>query len=110
MSEMGEDLSLDDAGLHRIRRVADNGGIVSSHWVIELVAEIRRLRAENDDLKHLVHQAIPGQFDVCGNSYVNAWLEKWLRLAQAVGVYKGPLIGVCNDPRASWMESQGNQT
>lgn len=79
---------------------------ISPGTLLEWIDEIRRLRAENDDLRHLVHRAIPGQFDACSNSYVNSWLEKWLRLAQALGVYRGPLVGNCNELRANWLEAR----
>jgi len=43
--------------------------------------------------KTLVVEAIQPMFAACGNSYINAWLEDWLRAAARSGCYVGPFVG-----------------
>ena len=45
------------------------------------------------DQKNLIVEAIQPMFAACGNSYINAWLEDWLREAAKAGCYVGPFIG-----------------
>jgi hypothetical protein len=55
--------------------------------------------------KQLIAWAIGPMFDACGNSYINAWLQRWLESAKALGVYEGPTIGTIADIDVShWCE------
>lgn len=45
------------------------------------------------DQKKLIVEAIQPMFLACGNSYINAWLEDWLREAAKAGCYVGPFVG-----------------
>lgn len=49
------------------------------------------------DEKTLIVEAIQPMFDACGNSYINAWLEDWLRRAAKAGCYAGPFVGRINE-------------
>ena len=50
MSDLGSDLTLDEAGLDRLLKVSAGDGVISHFWINEMIAEIRRLRAENERL------------------------------------------------------------
>ena len=49
------------------------------------------------DEKNLIIEAIQPMFASCGNSYINAWLEQWLRGAASAGCYAGPFVGIIRE-------------
>jgi hypothetical protein len=52
----------------------------------------------------LIMHAVDAMFTNCGNSYVDAYLEQWLRLAHAAGSYHGPFVGEIREVEEKWEE------
>lgn len=50
----------------------------------------------------LLMHAVGGIFQGCGNSYANAYTEKWLTHAKSVGAYHGRVIGVICELEEEW--------
>ena len=50
----------------------------------------------------LVMHAVAAILNHCGNSYSNAYTEKWLTKAKELGLYHGPVIGRIDDIKAEW--------
>lgn len=51
-------------------------------------------------LMHAVDDVLSG----CGNSYVNAYTERWLRGAAELEAYFGPFTGKVSDVKEEWSE------
>ena len=47
----------------------------------------------DSEMRNLLITAIRPMFNACGNSYINAWLEDWLRTIAPVTGYPGPFTG-----------------
>lgn len=50
----------------------------------------------------LAMHAVSHVLDNCGNSYSNAYTEKWLTKAKEMGVYHGPVTGKIQDIKNEW--------
>ena len=50
----------------------------------------------------LLMHAVGGIFQGCGNSYANAYTEKWLTHAKALGAYHGRVIGNILELEKEW--------
>jgi len=50
----------------------------------------------------MIAEAVEPMMAACGNSYANAWLEKWLRWAKSRGAYEGRVIGNICDLKDAW--------
>lgn len=47
--------------------------------------------------KELVREAVFAKLRDCGNSYINAYTQRWLERAKAIGCYSGPLTGTITE-------------
>ena len=65
---------------------------------------MQRLARRLEIARVLLMHAVGGVLDGCGNSYSNAYTEKWLRSAKELGAYHGRVIGTINDLEAEWEE------
>jgi len=54
---------------------------------------IRAATTPKKEVVELVRDAVSPMMDACGNSYSNAWLEKWLIGAKEIGAYQGKTVG-----------------
>ena len=61
-----------------------------------------KLEAMNHVDIEKIREAVSPMMSVCGNSYVNVWLEKWLTWARAVGAYHGPVTGSMREVEEQW--------
>lgn len=52
---------------------------------------------DQETVKNLFIAAISSMFSACGNSYINAWLEQWLRATAPWTGYTGPFTGCIVD-------------
>lgn len=55
--------------------------------------ELKKLADRSEKARVLILHAVSNVLDGCGNSYVNAYTEKWLRTAKELGAYHGPVVG-----------------
>lgn len=65
-----------------------------------------------DIVRALLTYAVSGVLEICGNSYVNACTEQWLRHAASLGAYPhdGPFTGKVDEVAArfeEWLETVG---
>ena len=67
-----------------------------------LEQQLKEANEKKNSLRRLVITAVHPMFDACGNSYINAWLEKWLEAAKALDAYDGETIGNILDVKALW--------
>lgn len=58
----------------------------------------------------LLMHAVSGVLDGCGNSYSNAYTERWLTKAKMLGAYHGRVIGnivELKDEWEAWIDAHG---
>ena len=52
--------------------------------------------------KILIVHAVTPVLNQCGNSYINAYTQQWLKAAKSIGAYQGPTTGRVNDVVREW--------
>lgn len=58
--------------------------------------------SDSENIRIMIMHAVHPMLDACGNSYANAYTEKWLTEAKKLGAYHGPVIGKISDLKEEW--------